>query len=159
MPQRETKAHCHVYKTSIRIVGAVMAFRVAPPMESFDRWRCLRLACALGTGCTYGFTYLLVSWCLATGVFHPSTDTSPASHHHAGAHPHDHHHETSSDPSWLDICRFALQILLTSVWLYEPPTVAAWAPSEALRGLDDDVICLQIPADLCIRSPPLLIAA
>ena len=133
-----------------------MSFRVDPPLGFVDRWCGLRLACALGTGFIYSFTSVLVSWCLATGVFHASAGKSSAPHHHAGPHPHDHHHGTASDTPWLDICDFALQILLTSVDLHEPPSVAVWAPGEVLPGLDDDAICLHMPADLCIRSPPLL---
>ncbi len=132
-----------------------MPFWIVQSTGSLGHWRCLRCFCALGIGFSYCLTYLLVSLCLATGVFHASTDTPHASHHHAGAHEQDHHHGTSSGTSWADICDFALEILLTSAWLPAPAIVAVWAPGEAIQGLDDDEVWPHIPADLSIRSPPL----
>lgn len=139
-----------------------MPLRIVQSTKPCRRWYRLRYAFALGIGFSYGVTYLLVSWCLATGVFHPSTDTSHASHHHHhDGHAHHHHAEhdsSSSDTSWADICDFALQVLLTSAWLPSPETVDVWALGETIRRLEDGENWFQVPANLSIRSPPLAIA-
>jgi hypothetical protein len=136
-----------------------MPFRNVQPIGPLAGWRGWRCACALGIGFSYCLTYLLISWCLATGVFHPSTDAPHASHHHAGAHAHDQHHGPASDTSWADICDLALQALLASVWTPTPESVAVGSPGEAIRGLDDEEIWPPVAADLSIRSPPLCTTA
>ncbi len=132
-----------------------MPLRIVQSIETFHRWRHWRDACALGIGFSYVLTYLLVSWCLATGAFHAATDTPHTSHHHEDAHAQHHHHDTpSSERSWVDICDVALQVLLASAWFPSPETVAVWAPGDVIRRVHADVNPSQIPANLSIRSPP-----
>jgi hypothetical protein len=128
-----------------------MLLQIVQAMGYQDRWRLPRQTCATGIVSAYSLTYLLASLCLATGAFHPAP---PASHHHE-SHSHDHHHDAPSDARGLDICDFALQILLTPASLPAPERIAVWELGEAMRGLDHDAIPAQVPADLSIRSPPL----
>ena len=120
-----------------------------------NRWRLLRHAGATGIVSAYSLAYFLASLCLATGAFHPTVNAPPASHHH-DPQAHDHHHDAPSDTHWLDICDFALQILLTPASLPAPDSIAVWGPGEAIRGFDNDAMPTLVPADLSIRSPPLV---
>ena len=132
-----------------------MLLQIVQAMGYRSRWRLLRQTCAAGIVSAYSLAYLLASLCLATGAFHPTVTAPPASHHH-DAHAHDHQHDVPSDTHWLDICDFALQMLLTPASLPAPDSIAVGGPSEALRGLDHDAIPASLPADLSIRSPPLV---
>ncbi len=122
-------------------------------LHSLVPWRYLRGVCALGMGFAYALTYLLVSWCLATGVLHAPTDTAP--HHHDDPHTHGHHHGADTDTAWADICDYALQVLLASAWLASPATIVVWGEGEAVPRLDDDQNRSQTPLSLSIRSPPI----
>jgi hypothetical protein len=114
----------------------------------------LRCVCAFSIGFSYSVTYLLVSLCLATGIFHAQDAPVAASHQHGDAHAHDHHHDTSSETTWLDICDLALYALVTSIWLPTPETATVWIAGEAIHIFDEGVDGLQVPTDLSIRSPP-----
>ena len=129
-----------------------MLLQIVQAMGYRNRWRLLRYACATGIVSAYSLAYLLASLCLATGAFHPAP---PASYHH-DAHAHDHHHDAPSDAGWLDICDFALQMLLTPASLPAPEHITVWGPGEAIRGLDNNAIPAPVPTDLSIRSPPLV---
>ncbi len=127
-----------------------MPFWIALSMGSRYRYYGLRSTCALGIVFSYSSAYVLISWCLATGVLHAISDTAQTPHHHDGAYAHDHHHDASFEPSWPDICDLALQILLVSACLPSPNAIAVGSPGETIFRWDDDENRSQVPID---RTP------
>jgi hypothetical protein len=126
------------------------------PINLGQAYVCRQLSAA-GLSATYVVLYVMASFCLATGAFHPESS------HDGQRHQHDHHHheprpvrEPSSSSAAVtpDLCDFALRVLSTPLWHALPALPIAVLTTPTRVPVELPFTAFSIAAVNSIRAPP-----